>query len=441
MSALDRLTPYLHGPVTIRFPRMSLLARDNEPSLAEGEGEFEIVSEQEFRYKMTGRPVDLGHTLRALNRPRNDRYDGLHRFRLVMTDADGKDWAGAWTVPNVDFDREPWVFSGTCETLSTDVHGGPTELGGAEVRFLIPENYAASIVLRRFVQTIKANGDRSPNRTVEVLGTPVTFEFDDSAGVLTLSAPSTRALPAHYAENWLGEPLRVLFGQLTYPRLVQRRFSNGRSMLSVRKSPRWNVASSWLALWIGDHQFIHAEEFFNLYSELLSLVARGSNWESHTVTGFYEEVIQAARGSSWVCALTLASSIEGLTRLIVPADTLRADANATGLRLLSEHIATWDGAVRLKDAAIGFVQRLDFVSVNRALLDLTCSGVGTRTQVDSWKKVRNSVMHGELVSPYSSEEDDQILVDMAELLRALTREAARRGSADSGPICPSTSVP
>jgi hypothetical protein len=43
-------------------------------------------------------------------------------------------------------------------------------------------------------------------------------------------------------------------------------------------------------------------------------------------------------------------------------------------------------------------------------------------------KVRNRVMHGELVSPYSSEEDDQILVDLADLLRALTWEAARRGT-------------
>lgn len=44
----------------------------------------------------------------------------------------------------------------------------------------------------------------------------------------------------------------------------------------------------------------------------------------------------------------------------------------------------------------------------------------------SWIKTRNSVMHGKLVSPYSSLEDDQIILDLAELLRTLTREAARR---------------
>ena len=74
------------------------------------------------------------------------------------------------------------------------------------------------------------------------------------------------------------------------------------------------------------------------------------------------------------------------------------------------------------------MRRLDFVSVDRALLDLAASGVGTRAQVGSWKKVRNRAMHGELVSRYSSKEDDQILADMADLLRALTREIARRGN-------------
>jgi hypothetical protein len=238
-------------------------------------------------------------------------------------------------------------------------------------------------------------------------------------------------LRAPYAENWLGEPLRILFGQPAYPRLIERRSPDGRSMLSVRTSPRWTTSSDWTALWIGEDQFTGEEEFFDLYRGLLTLIARTGEWESHTVTSFYEEVIQAARGSRWVWALTLASSIEGLTRLLVPPDTLRSDADSAALGSLAEHIAAWDGAKRLKESVIGFLNRLDFVSANRALLDFATSGIGTRAQVESWKKIRNRVTHGELVSRYSSEEDDRILVDMADLLRALTREAARRGAADS----------
>lgn len=426
MPVLDRLMSYLHGPISIRCPRMVLLARDHEPSLAEGEGVFEIVSATEFQYRMIGRPVDLSHTLHCLNRQRENRYDPLSRFRIEMTDSEGQNWEGGWTVPAIDFDSEPWVFSGTCNAFSTDVHGERSELGGSEARFLIPRESSPFTFLRRFVRSVNPCGQPLPCRTIEVLGTPVVFSFDGNAGVLTLSAPSTSTLPAAYAENWLGEPLRILFGQLVYPRLVERRFPDGRSMLSIRKSPRWRIDSAWTALWAGEREFSDDEGFFDLYCNLLTLVARRGEWESHTVTGFYEEVIQATRGSRWVCALTLASSIEGITRLLVPRDTLRPDADSAALASLSAHIAAWGGASRLKDAAIDFVRRSDFVSVNRALFVLADSGIGSRKQVNSWKNVRNRVAHGELVSPYSSEEDDQILLDMAHLLRTLTCEAARR---------------
>jgi hypothetical protein len=135
-----------------------------------------------------------------------------------------------------------------------------------------------------------------------------------------------------------------------------------------------------------------------------------------------------------VLALTLASSIEGITRFLVPSKTLRGDADPTALNSLAAHIAAWKGEARLKDAAIDLVRRLDFISPNRALLDLANAGVGTKGQIGSWHKVRNSVMHGELVSRYSNEEDDRVLEDLADLLRALTREAARRATADKQPV-------
>jgi hypothetical protein len=93
-------------------------------------------------------------------------------------------------------------------------------------------------------------------------------------------------------------------------------FNHGRSVNSVRQSPAWTAASAWTALWIDDDRLTNDVGFFKLYAGLLTLIARTGEWESHAVTSFYEEVIQAARGSRWVWALTLASGVEGLTRLI-----------------------------------------------------------------------------------------------------------------------------
>jgi hypothetical protein len=377
---------------------------------------------------MVGGSGDVGHTLRSLNRYRQDTYEGLNRFRLQMTDADGQEWQGGWTVPEINFSCEPWVISGTCKVLSTQVTAEDPEPAGAEVRFLIPKDHPAFIVLGRFVRTTNAEGRSISQRTLEVRDSNVRFSFDGDASVLTLTAASTPQLPAHYAENWLGEPLRILFGQLVYPRLVERRFPDGKAMLSVRPSPRWIEASNWTALWVGEKQYTDDVGFFEMYVGLLSLISQSGEWESHTVTSFYEEVIQAARGSRWVWILTLASSIEGMTRLLVPASELRSDADAAALAELAAHIAAWKGKQRLKDAAISSVRRLDTVSVIRALLGLVDTGIGTRKQVDSWKKVRNRAMHGELISRYSSREDDQVLLDMADLLRALTTALARRGA-------------
>jgi hypothetical protein len=431
MSQIDRLTPFLLGPVTIRCPKMALMARDFEPPLAEGEGELEIVSEREFRYRMTGLPADLKHSLHALNRERDEPYEPLNRFRLVMTDADGTEWMGSWTVPHVDPDGDRWVLKGTVPSLLASLQGAATGEGGAEARFLIPRNHSASIIFRRFVQSDDGKGGLQAIRTIEVLGVPVRFAFDGETDVLSISAGSSPALPAHNAENWFGEPLRILFGQLVFPRLVERRFPDGRSMLSVRQSPAWTADSTWTALWNGDDRFINDADFFALYAGLLTLIARDAAWESHTITTFYEEVIQSAQGSRWVMALTLASSIEGLTRRLVPEGTLRTDADQAAIDSLVAHIEEWRGASRLRDAALSAVKRADAVSVQRALYTLADQGIGTASQVESWIKVRNKVMHGKLVSPYSSKEDDQIILDLADLLRALTREAARRALAPS----------
>ena len=56
-----------------------------------------------------------------------------------------------------------------------------------------------------------------------------------------------------------------------------------------------------------------------------------------------------------------------------------------------------------------------------AMRTLVADASITRNQVKAWQKVRHAVMHGNLVSPYSSQEDDETLVALADLMRALIR--------------------
>lgn len=431
-QGLDTLMPFLRSPVTLNCPRMVLLCRDFEPPLAEGAGVFEIVSESEFRFRMTGRPVDMGHSLSALTRSRSDSYNVLSMFRLLLTDAGGREWNAGWVELEADLEGEEWIFTGTSDGLITGGQVASPEDSGAEARFLIPRNFSASIALRRFVQTAGDGAEPLPVRTIEVLGQAVTFRFDTEANMLSISTPHSPALPAHASENWLGEPLRILFGQLVFPRLVERRLADGTSMLWVRRSPAWTLDSAWTGLWVGDLRFADDERFFTLYGNLLTLIAQGSGFESHTVTSFYEEVIQAARGSRWVWALTLASSIEGVVRILSPRGSLRADADQAAIDAMRTYISAFHGSSRLRDRALDVIGRADEISPERALRDLARDGVGTLDQIASWRSVRGRVMHGEFISPYSTEEDDRTILNMAELLRALAIEAARRAAAAAG---------
>lgn len=433
MAALDELIRFLHGPVTLNCPRMMLLGRDFEPPLVEGSGAFSIVDDVRFEYRLTGIPSDLAHAMDVLKRERESRYDPLTQFRLLLWDSDGREWNAGWTTPDVQINEDEWVFTGDCLTLTGGAAGHPAGSGAAEARFIIPRNHGASGALRRLVRTEVEPGRWEPFHTIAVLGSPVTFRFDPALNLLAISMPHSETMPAHAAENWLGEPLRILFGQLVFPRLVERRFADGTSMLWVRRSPPWTRDTAWLALWDAQDRDTEAA-FFDLYRDLLAMVVREGGWESHTVTAYFEEVIQAMRGSRWVWALTMAGSIEGIARILVPEQTLRADADSEAIDALIGHIDAWSGSTRLKDAAKSAVGRADQVSVLRGLLDLARDGVGTRAQVEIWKKVRNDVMHGGLVSNYTTEDDDRALLGLADLLRALTREAARR--AEAGELAP-----
>ncbi|WP_314374481.1 hypothetical protein [Sphingomonas paucimobilis] len=55
------------------------------------------------------------------------------------------------------------------------------------------------------------------------------------------------------------------------------------------------------------------------------------------------------------------------------------------------------------------------------------AGTLEAAHVQTWYEIRNSVMHGNLVEPWSSEEGDARLHQMLDLLHALTRARIAAG--------------
>ncbi len=431
-SVLKRWSHLATAPQTISFPYMELLAGDWEPSIVKGSGEIRFGSPTGFEYTLSGLPDDVAYTLKQLKRQRDNSYDGLKRFRLVATAADGTEYAAGWTIPSVETGEQSWTFSGECEGLMTDdVSVSASPSGGTEVQFIIPRRHRASLFLAHFATTPRAAGGTDPHYDLDLGDAALRFHFDSGADLLTISTPGSELLPLTLTENWLGEPLRVLFGQLVFPRLVARSFPKGGAMIRVGRAPTWHRDSDWTGLW-DEEDLRGRDRFWQLYADLLLHVARAGEYEGHKITKLYEEVVQASRGSRWVTALTFASSVEGLIRMLSPRGSKRADTDYEAAASLIGHIKTWrdpakskDTTDRLKSIATNAIHYAANTTPKHVLTRLCQAGVVTQFQLDAWEKVRNAVMHGDLVSPYSSEEDDALLLALAALLHSLTREVIR----------------
>src|SRR5690606_25295595 len=150
-------------------------------------------------------------------------------------------------------------------------------------------------------------------------------------------------------ESWLGEPLCILFGQLVFPRLIARSFPKGGAMICVSRAPGWHRESDAAALW-DEEDLTGKERFWQLYGDLMLFIAKAGEFERHKLTSLYEELIQASRGSRWVWAMTFASSIEGVIRMLAPRGSKRAEVDHASSASINERIKGWHDPQRPKQS-------------------------------------------------------------------------------------------
>lgn len=436
-SILDEWQHLAAWPQTLNFPTMTLLCRDWEEPLIVGRGTVTAIDPFSFEFKIQGTPTEPRYTAQQLQRQKEDPYQPLLRFRLIATDETGREFACGWTVPEVQHNRKTneWTFSGQCDGLMFDVDDPRKDrVSGTEVRYIIPNAHQAAIFLRHLVRSQDACGRIVPEYHLSVLGETVTFRYDASAETLSVRVPSSETFPLTLTENRLGEPLRILFGQLIYPRMIARAFKEPRVMITVSQTRKWSNASNWAALWNGPASLQDHRGFWTLTADLLAYIVSAKDasgqttLEANKITQLYVEVIQASYGTRWVWALTFGSSIEGLLRILAPRGSLleKEEVDHAAIESLAGHIAQWKGSERFKSTAIGAVRRLAELTPKRVLLRLIASGQATKAQLEAWETVRNSVVHGDLRSPYSTKEDDDRLLELSALMHTLTRVILER---------------
>ncbi len=445
MATLDRWREFMATPKTLVFPQLELIGRDLEPPIVVGSGEVRMELPADFTFSLTGVPADIRYALVEARRQKENPYDALAGFRLVGVDSAGVNWAFGYTIPQIDASSTAWTFTGQIEGLVTDDKGATvSHQAGAELVFLLRVGDPMARHLARYVRTDPPGENSLREHIVDVLGSSVRFVYEPSSSTLAITASHSADFSAPYAENWLGEPLRILFGQPIYPRLVARNFGDGRASVWIRRSPGLVRGARWAALWEENDTSPDNSAFWSTYTRLLKLIASargkdgGPNFEPNKVTRLYEECIYASRGSRWVWALTFASSIEALTKMLIAkeepptadqADAISAETKAVAI--VAENIEFGPGEDRLKKIAVRALKRTTEITTIRALRGLKAAGVITSNQLSAWETTRHAVMHGSLVSPYSTKEEDTRLLALAAMMHALTRELLRRSSTDS----------
>lgn len=413
----------------MEFPQMTLGGMDGEPAILEGRGRIEMPAPDKMIVHLEGQPEDLRHSLLAINRLRDNPYEANYRLRVHMTDTFGGKWSAGCELERIEPSDENWFFLGWTQGILSSAPTDPHQTGSAESYFLVPRNFSTRSALTRIIKAPQPDGSFRPAVVINVLGCPVTLRYDVSVGMIVTSVPFSKVFPAPETENWLGEPLRIILGQPVYPRLVTRRLPFGSTQVHLRVSPGWSVDSRWTALW----QAERPDDFLELYRGLLTLIASDRpaerTLEEHKVTSLFGEVIDASRGSRWVMALTLASSVEAMVKRVgersVPLTQVELQAVDELKAYLDSSCAPDRIIKRLKTS----LETLPSLSAANAMRRLADKGVIRRTDVNTWNNIRNRVMHGELVSPYSSEKDDKNLIELARLFHDLTREEVRRALA------------
>ncbi len=411
-----------------------LTGRDHEPPVFKGPGQIDIRNTTDATFKLfASQPLDAA-SLEKVVRAHSNPYVMLDQFKLIATDYEGTEWACGWTVPRMEEATvDGALLTGKVRSLYACVKGESVSVeSGVELLF----QPAFHLPMESSTLTVHSIGSEEIERSSKsgrhilmLLGSKIEFFKEPEGDALWVTANASTDLPHLCLENWLSEPLRILFGQLIYPRLVARNLGNGTAHVSIRPSPRPFHNSSVGALMASEAVPVSGR-FWELYTALLTMIAMTRNssgmpdFQSHQVTRFYEEIIQASQGSRWVLCMTLASAAEGVCKLLMKPEDQASEFTETDIKSMKKAICLWKGNKALKERTLQEVTRLGRKGAGKFMRDLVKKGVLESKHEAAWNAVRYKVMHGNLINPWSTEEEDQQIIALAELVHTLTRKLA-----------------
>lgn len=419
----------LDTPKQIECPVMEVIGHDSESALLVGPGQISINSSTSMSFVMHAEAKDQGRAFQALVHAKTNPYENLEQLRVFATDYEGTRWNCGWVnVQLGEITQSRWRLSGAIQGIMTIVSGyGVARDAGVEVIYDTKLSLPQPPLQKRGDPGLGKNEIRD---TVTVEGVKLQF-FDSSNGTRTLGVAEVSSSFSHpYAENWISEPFNILLGQLIYPRLVARNMGNGTAQVSLRVVPE-HTANQKISSILSEPSRADHKRFWELYGAMLSVVIHsrdGSdnpNFELNPLTHYYQELAQATTGSNWVLCMTLASIIEGLANLMYPVKDRVSDIDVNKVGRLKAYIEEWKEDMHLRQRMLDSLARTKTNGVAQSLRGLCKTGVLESAHLKTWQTVRNQVMHGELVSPWSTQELELQLKNLVQLVHGLSEAYIR----------------
>lgn len=174
------------------------------------------------------------------------------------------------------------------------------------------------------------------------------------------------------------------------------------------------------------------ERFWNLYRDILTVVAMARdangdrNFEAHPLVQYYWEIIQATNGSNWVLCMTLASTVEGIIKMMFSEAERQSDYDVSEVDGLKSVVKSWKGDNDLRSRVLGYIGSFKTKGITKILGSLVGSDGITSEQANAWIKLRNSSMHGDMVMPWSDKEQDACIDNLIELTHRLSEVYIKR---------------
>lgn len=426
---------------------MEILGRDHEPPVFAGPGQIVVGKDTHMHFVLHGTPRDGGDAFRKIVQSKNNPYDHRHQFRMTAVGYDRTEWSGGWTTLRTGGEAgNTWRLSGPIHTLHTRASGfGVAGTKGVELvydrplRLPLPMNMLKSV--RRGDNEVLWSRSAG-TKVVDVMDASIEFFQSAEREHIWAVAEATQSLPLPHLENWLSEPLNLLLGEVVAPRLQARNLGDGQALIVLRPASG-HSATSLAGSILREDPHMAGERFWHLYSDILTVVARSKdakghrNFEAHPLTRYYWEIIQATKGSSWVLCMTLASTVEGIVKLMFSEAERKSDWAEPDINGLRDVIKGWSGDKKLGDLVLNYLNGFKTKGIARTLKTLAEEGAITSDQVDAWSRLRNSSMHGDMVMPWSDKEQDVRIDNLISLTHRLSevyiaRELAKFAAAETG---------